>query len=132
MDSLTRVRVRERAGDRCEYCGLLQEDSPLAVLHVEHRSFSSFASSDHGAYHSSMPAVTFPAHYDGRQIVLDEPYDLPANANLMVTLLPSAVETDSEEAWLHATATSDAFAFLADPAEDIYTADDGEPFRDAV
>lgn len=31
-----RARVRERAGDRCEYCQLRQEDSPLAALHVEH------------------------------------------------------------------------------------------------
>ena len=36
MDSLTRSRVRERAGNRCEYCQLHQDDSPLAVLHVEH------------------------------------------------------------------------------------------------
>jgi 5-methylcytosine-specific restriction endonuclease McrA len=36
MDSLTRTRVRERAGNRCEYCQLHQDDSPLAVLHVEH------------------------------------------------------------------------------------------------
>ena len=36
MDSHTRTRVRERAGNRCEYCQLHQDDSPLAVLHVEH------------------------------------------------------------------------------------------------
>jgi hypothetical protein len=36
MDARTRARVRERAGNRCEYCGLHQLDSPLAVLHVEH------------------------------------------------------------------------------------------------
>jgi hypothetical protein len=36
MDARTRALVRERAGDRCEYCQLPQEDSPLAVLHVEH------------------------------------------------------------------------------------------------
>jgi hypothetical protein len=28
--------VRERAGNRCEYCQLHQEDSPLATLHIEH------------------------------------------------------------------------------------------------
>jgi hypothetical protein len=50
----------------------------------------------------------------------------------MVTLLPSSPGADSEEAWLRAAASSDAFAFLADPAEDIYTTADGEPFRDAV
>jgi len=32
----TRARVRERAGNRCEYCGLHQDDSPLALLHIEH------------------------------------------------------------------------------------------------
>lgn len=77
-----------------------------------------------------MPTVTLQAHYDGRHIVLDEPYDLPANAHLMVTLLPSSADTDSEEIWLRAASSSDAFAFLADPAEDIYTAADGKPFCD--
>jgi hypothetical protein len=31
-----RKRVRQRAGDCCEYCQLHQQDSPLASLHVEH------------------------------------------------------------------------------------------------
>ena len=79
-----------------------------------------------------MPTVALQAHYDGEHIVLDEPYPLPANASLMVTLLPSTSDADSEDAWLRAAASSEAFAFLADPAEDIYTAADGEPFRDAV
>ncbi len=77
----------------------------------------------------AMPSVALQAHYDGEHIVLDEPYDLPANASLMVTLLPAAAGADSEEAWLRAAASSEAFAFLADPAEDIYTTADGEPFR---
>ena len=46
--------------------------------------------------------------------------------------MPSEPESDSEEAWLRAAGSSDAFAFLADPSEDIYTAEDGEPFRDTV
>jgi hypothetical protein len=79
-----------------------------------------------------MPAVTLQAHYDGRHIVLDEPCNLPINVPLMVTLLPASADPDTEEAWLRAAASSDAFAFLADPAEDIYTAADGEPIRDAV
>ena len=36
MDAKTRARVWERAGRRCEYCQLHQDDSPLALLHVEH------------------------------------------------------------------------------------------------
>ena len=31
-----RTRVRERAHNLCEYCHLHQDDSPWAVLHVEH------------------------------------------------------------------------------------------------
>ena len=81
-----------------------------------------------------MPTVALQAHYDGERIVLDEPFDLPTNAPLIVTLLPTASEQgfESEEFWLRAAASSDAFAFLAHPAEDIYTVEDGEPFRDAV
>ncbi len=34
-----------------------------------------------------MPAVTLKAHFDGEQIRLDEPFDLPKNCSLMVTVL---------------------------------------------
>ena len=36
MDSKTRDYVRTRAGRCCEYCGLHEDQSPLASLHVEH------------------------------------------------------------------------------------------------
>ena len=36
MNERTKARVRERAGNRCEYCKVHQQDSPLAALHVEH------------------------------------------------------------------------------------------------
>ena len=36
MDETTKIYVRERAGQRCEYCQLHQDDSPLAKLHIEH------------------------------------------------------------------------------------------------
>ena len=36
MNAAARARVRRRARNRCEYCGLHQDDSPLAPLHVEH------------------------------------------------------------------------------------------------
>ena len=36
----------------------------------------------------------------------------------------------TEEEWLKAAASSPAFDFLDDPEEDVYTAEDGEPFRD--
>ena len=79
-----------------------------------------------------MPTVALQAHYDGERIILDEPFDLPTDAPLIVTVLPAVSEPETEEAWLRAAASSDAFAFLAESAEDIYTPEDGEPFRDAV
>ena len=36
MGPQTRAQVRERAENACEYCRLHQDDSPLAVLHIEH------------------------------------------------------------------------------------------------
>jgi predicted restriction endonuclease len=36
MDADTREIVRRRADNRCEYCGLHEDQSPLASLHVEH------------------------------------------------------------------------------------------------
>ena len=36
MLSSRRTEVRRRAGNVCEYCRLHQNDSPLAVLHIEH------------------------------------------------------------------------------------------------
>jgi 5-methylcytosine-specific restriction endonuclease McrA len=36
MDAATRELARQRAGNRCEYCRLAQEDTPLATFHIEH------------------------------------------------------------------------------------------------
>ena len=36
IDAATRRMVRERAGNRCEYCRLHQDHSPLASLQIEH------------------------------------------------------------------------------------------------
>jgi hypothetical protein len=36
MDEPTRELVRQRAGQRCEYCRIHQEDDPLFAFHIEH------------------------------------------------------------------------------------------------
>lgn len=36
MAAATRRQVRERAGDRCEYCRIPQPAQPLARFHIEH------------------------------------------------------------------------------------------------
>jgi len=36
MDQALRRFVRERAGQRCEYCGILQAHVPFAAFHIDH------------------------------------------------------------------------------------------------
>ena len=45
-----------------------------------------------------MPAVTLRAHYDGQRILLDEPFQIPPNTPLMVTVLASA-DADAAAHW---------------------------------
>ena len=44
-----------------------------------------------------MPAVTLKAHFDGKQIVLDEPFDMPPDSSLMVTVMPKADATEDAQ-----------------------------------
>lgn len=64
------------------------------------------------------------------QLRLDEvlPVNGPRRVRVIV-LYPVDDEWDELE-WLAAAARNPAFADLADPAEDIYTLDDGKPFED--
>ena len=43
-----------------------------------------------------MPTVSLQAHFDGERILLDEPFKLPTNSRLIVTVLP---EEDSLDQW---------------------------------
>jgi hypothetical protein len=45
-----------------------------------------------------MPAVTLKAHFNGKQIVLDEPFDLPPDSSLMVTVLPN-LDANEDAQW---------------------------------
>jgi hypothetical protein len=68
-----------------------------------------------------MPSVSLRAHYDGERIQLDEPFDLPPDVPLLVTVLPP--EADGERsAWLAASRQALARAFGEDEPE--YTVDD--------
>jgi hypothetical protein len=68
-----------------------------------------------------MPAVTLKAHFNGKQIVLDEPFDLPPDSSLMVTVLPK--EASSENAPWHSLAAH-ALARAYGDDEPDYTAAD--------
>ncbi len=74
-----------------------------------------------------MPSVTLKAHYDGEHIVLDEPFELPPNTPLAVTVLsPGTPEPDLErDQWAALSAQSLARAFGDDEPE--YTLADLRP-----
>ncbi|MCY7345385.1 MAG: hypothetical protein LH614_04120 [Pyrinomonadaceae bacterium] len=62
-------------------------------------------------------------------IVLDE--ELPENASNRVRVIVLYDEDGkdfSESDWLKTAAKNEAFEFLSDEAEDIYTLEDGKPF----
>jgi hypothetical protein len=68
------------------------------------------------AYGSIMPILSLKAHYDGQRICLDEPFELAANAPLLVTVLPVEGEGD-RESWLRASAAGLARAYGDDEPE---------------
>lgn len=66
-----------------------------------------------------MPTVTLRAHYDGERILLDEPFEIPPNCPLIVTVL-SASEGTAED-WPSAAERALARAYGDEPE---YTAAD--------
>lgn len=62
-----------------------------------------------------MPSVTLKAHYDGKQIQLDEPFDLPRNVVLLVTV--PAEGNGDRVAWLAASRAALARAFADNEPE---------------
>lgn len=63
-----------------------------------------------------MSVVTLKAHYDGKHICLDEPFNLPANVKLMVTVYAELEESPEAErqAWLAASQAWLAGAYADD------------------
>ncbi len=46
-----------------------------------------------------MTAINLKAHFDGQSIQLDEPFELPLNAQLLITVLPSPNGGDEQAEW---------------------------------
>jgi hypothetical protein len=65
-----------------------------------------------------------------RELRLDEPLPFNGPNRVRVIILMPEEGDPSEEEWVRAAASNPAFAFLRDPAEDIYNISDGKPFRD--
>ncbi len=69
---------------------------------------------------------------ENHRLRLEESLPLTGPRRVRVIVLYPADETSDETEWLHAAARNPAFESLADPEEDIYSPDDGEPFLDQV
>ncbi len=64
------------------------------------------------------------------RLLLDEPIPIAGPSKVRVIILLNEEADIDEREWLRAAATNPAFDFLKEPAEDIYSINDGKPFRD--
>jgi hypothetical protein len=69
---------------------------------------------------------------EGGHLHLDEPMpaDGPRRVRVVIFVLDDEPADIPEREWLAAAARNPAFDFLEDPREDVYSASDGQPFRD--
>jgi hypothetical protein len=58
-----------------------------------------------------MPAISIRAHFDGTNILLDEPFELQRDAQLLVTVLSTAKEDTSLRGWSELSANGLANAY---------------------
>ncbi len=65
-----------------------------------------------------------------RRLHLDAPLPVAGPSRVRVIILVPEQTDISEGEWLRAAAKSSAFDFLEEPEEDIYSLNDGKPFRD--
>jgi hypothetical protein len=63
-----------------------------------------------------METKTIRAHFDGNQILLDEPYELEPNVELIITVLPKSSDEERED-WARLSLESLARAYSDDEPE---------------
>jgi hypothetical protein len=68
---------------------------------------------------------------EDRKLHLDEPLPIAGPSRVRVIILVPEDDDIDEQQWLRSAAANPAFDFLRDPAEDVYTAADGQPFDDS-
>ncbi len=52
------------------------------------------------------------------------------NVRVLILLEDDSYEQEEEKLWMNSISKNPVFDFLNDPAEDIYSPEDGEPFND--
>ena len=63
-----------------------------------------------------LPSITLNAHFDGQSIVLDEPFELPSNARLLVTVVSPLMDGDRTQ-WFDLAGSGLATAYGDDEPE---------------
>jgi len=63
-----------------------------------------------------METKTLRAHFDGSQILLDEPFELEPNVELIITVLPKSSDEERED-WTRLSLESLARAYSVDEPE---------------
>jgi hypothetical protein len=61
-----------------------------------------------------MSAIALKAHYDGKQICLDEPFELQPDSKLIVTVVSGDSLEDERQTWLAASQAGLARGYGAD------------------
>ncbi len=80
-----------------------------------------------------MNAIEMTGVVDERnQLRLDGFLPFSGPRRVRVIVLSTLDDEINEITWLQAASQNSAFAFLSDPAEDIYRMTDGEPFNDEI
>jgi len=77
-------------------------------------------------------AIELTGRIDRRnKLIVDEPLPVKGPAQVRIIILFGEEQHQDEEEWLRTAAQNSAFAFLKDPAEDIYTLRDGHALYEA-
>jgi hypothetical protein len=64
-----------------------------------------------------MPSVSIKAHFDGERIQLDEPFDIPPDTPLLVTVLPVTAGDPDRAVWMEVGRHNLARAFADNEPE---------------
>jgi hypothetical protein len=64
-----------------------------------------------------MHTITLRAHFDGKHIRLDEPYELKPNTKLIITVLPKQEPDEENDSWLLLSGKQLARAYGEDEVE---------------
>jgi len=80
---------------------------------------------------ATMTAIEMTGTIDeDHRLRLDQELPVPGPMRVRVIVLYPLAEGWDEEEWLRGAARNPAFHDLAAPEEDVYSLEDGEPFRD--